>query len=183
MRARSSLGATHLRGSCHHLGGWPVATQMQKMALILTSARLTMTWFARWIRICGPHGHRWSPSTPTLYYTIVSTGSPESDDSPTSQKATVLRHAIWNQVPRRALASWCRLLGRRKPRQRQSANGLPQPARMLPHRWNGIRGRLVATAGASTLPNRRSLMRGLAAGRANRDGVDAAFAGREREWS
>ena len=90
---------------------------------------------------------------------------------------------IWNQVPRRVLASWCRLLGRRKPRQRQSANGLPQPARMLPHRWNGIRGRLVATAGASTLPNRRSLMRGLAAGRANRDGVDAAFAGRGREWS
>ena len=32
---------------------------------------------------------------------------------PMPQKATVFRHAIWNQVPRRALASWCRLLGRK----------------------------------------------------------------------
>ena len=61
MRAGSlSLGVTHLRGSCHHLGGWPVA-QMQKMALILPSARLTMltlTWLVQWICICGLHGHR-----------------------------------------------------------------------------------------------------------------------------
>ena len=40
------------------LGGWSVATQMQKMALTLTSARLTLTWLVRWIRICGLHGHR-----------------------------------------------------------------------------------------------------------------------------
>ena len=182
---------THLCGRCHHLGGWLV-TQMA-MALILPSrlTMLTVTWLVQWICICSLHGHSRSPSTPTL----CTMCQPGSRTSPASQKATVLRHAIWNPVPRRVLASWCRLLGRkgkakarakarRRARQRQG-HGLPQPARMLPHLpTHSLPGQcLVATAGAWTLPNRRSLMIGLAARRAGLDNVDARLAARGRAWS
>ena len=42
-----------------------------------------------------------------------------SRNSPVSQKAMVLRQAIWNQVPRRVLASWLSQRRRRRPRQMQ----------------------------------------------------------------